>query len=113
MTKDNGAPQSANWISSGFGKLLAGLDMPYLYVNGNHDWTYPWEYMTDTGKETYLPLLAPYMDGNTAIHSLDLGEITVVGIDDSTNQVNGDVFPEYERLLQEGKPAEAAHIPGI
>ena len=86
--------------------------MPYLYVNGNHDWTYPWEYMTDTGKETYLPLLAPYMDGNTAIHSLDLGEITVVGIDDSTNQVNGDVFPEYERLLQEGKPVVVvAHVP--
>ncbi len=105
---DTPSPSNLEWLE----EQLAGLDMPYLYVNGNHDWTYPWEYMTDTGKETYLPLLAPYMDGNTAIHSLDLGEITVVGIDDSTNQVNGDVFPEYERLLQEGKPVVVvAHVP--
>lgn len=30
VAKENGAPQSANWISSGFGKLLAGLDMPHI-----------------------------------------------------------------------------------
>lgn len=30
VCKDNGAPQSASWISSGFGKLLAGLDMPHI-----------------------------------------------------------------------------------
>lgn len=103
-------PSSSNlkWLE----EQLAGLDMPYLYVSGNHDWTYPWEYMTDTGKETYLPLLAPFMDGNTAIHSLDLGEITVVGIDDSSNQVNGHVFPEYENILQQGKPViVVAHVP--
>lgn len=105
---DTPSPSNLEWLE----EQLAGLDMPYLYVNGNHDWTYPWEYMTDTGKEAYLPLLAPYMGGNTAIHSLDLGEITVVGIDDSTNQVNGDVFPEYEQLLQEGKPVVVvAHVP--
>lgn len=30
ICKANGAPQAANWISSGFGKLLAGLDMPHI-----------------------------------------------------------------------------------
>ena len=30
VCKANGAPQAANWISSGFGKLLAGLDMPHI-----------------------------------------------------------------------------------
>lgn len=30
VAKENGAPQAANWISSGFGKLLAGLDMPHI-----------------------------------------------------------------------------------
>ena len=41
-------PSSANlkWLE----EQLAQLNMPYLYVNGNHDWTYPWEYMTETGK---------------------------------------------------------------
>ena len=30
ICKANGAPQAANWISSGFGKLLADLDMPHI-----------------------------------------------------------------------------------
>lgn len=30
VPKNNGAPQSANWISSGFGKLLAKVDMPHI-----------------------------------------------------------------------------------
>lgn len=30
VSKPNGAPQAANWISSGFGKLLAELDMPHI-----------------------------------------------------------------------------------
>ena len=30
VAKANGAPQVANWISSEFGKLLAGLDMPHI-----------------------------------------------------------------------------------
>lgn len=103
-------PSASNlaWLE----EQLSRLDMPYLYVNGNHDWTYPWEYMTETGKKTYLPLMEPFMDGNTSIQLLDLGEITVVGIDDSGNQVNGNVFPEYETILQAGKPTVVVtHVP--
>lgn len=103
-------PSAGNleWLES----RLALLKMPYLYVNGNHDWTFPWEYMTETGRNTYLPLLEPLMKGNTAIHTLELGELLVVGIDDSTNQVDGRVLPEYERLLQEDKPMiVVAHVP--
>ncbi|MFR9163579.1 MAG: metallophosphoesterase family protein [Lachnospiraceae bacterium] len=29
---------------------LGKLEMPVLYVPGNHDWTYPWEYMTEKAK---------------------------------------------------------------
>lgn len=39
VAKENGAPQSANWISSGFGKLLAGLDMPHIRY---HDLRHPY-----------------------------------------------------------------------
>lgn len=50
-------PSAANlqWLE----EQLAGLDMPWLYVNGNHDWTYPWEYMTEAGKEAYLRGIYP------------------------------------------------------
>nr|WP_300832623.1 metallophosphoesterase [uncultured Acetatifactor sp.] len=103
-------PSEANlrWLEEQLGQL----DMPYLYVNGNHDWTYPWEYMTEAGKEAYLPLLEPFMQDNTVIHSLDFGEFTVVGIDDSPGQVEVGVFPAYEEILAEGRPVIVlAHVP--
>lgn len=94
-------PSDANlqWLK----EQLAQLDMPYLYVNGNHDWTYPWEYMTEAGREAYLPLLEPFMNGNTAIQKLDFGEFTVVGIDDSSDQVDSAALPEYEKILEENR----------
>ena len=53
-------PSEANlrWLEEQLGQL----DMPYLYVNGNHDWTYPWEYMTEAGKEAYLRGIYPNED---------------------------------------------------
>lgn len=105
---DTPSASNLEWL----GEQLAKLEMPYLYVVGNHDWTFPWEYMTQTAKETYLPLLKPFMDENTAIHSLDLGEIILVGIDDSSNQVAEEVLPAYEEILREGRPAVViAHVP--
>lgn len=105
---DTPSDSNLEWLES----QLSLLQMPYLYVNGNHDWTYPWEYMTDTARNVYLPALEPFMQGNTAIQKLDLGELVVVGIDDSTNQVEGSALPEYESFLQEGKPVIVmVHVP--
>lgn len=39
ICKPNGAPQAANWISSGLGKLLADLDMPHIRY---HDLRHPY-----------------------------------------------------------------------
>ena len=103
-------PSRANlqWLE----EKLSQLKMPYLYVPGNHDWNYPWEYMTEVGRETYLPLLEPFMQGNTAVQSLDFGEFAVLGIDDSSGQVDREVLSEYEQLLAQGRPViVAAHVP--
>lgn len=103
-------PSEANlqWLT----KQLEQLEMPYLYVNGNHDWTYPWEYMTEAGKKAYLPLLRPLMGGNTVIHSLFFKEFSITGIEDSPGQVEVGVLPEYERVLAEDKPViVVAHVP--
>lgn len=103
-------PSDANreWLKN----QLSQLNMPYLYVNGNHDWTYPWEYMTEAGRETYLPLLEPFMQGNTEVQALELGELMIIGIDDSTNQVSTGVLPKYEQYLEQGKPTIVmCHVP--
>lgn len=104
------SPSDANvkWLQ----EQLAELEMPYLYVPGNHDWTFPWEYMTDYGKENYLPKLAPMMQGSTAIQSMEIGELLFVGVDNSTGQVNPDAIPGYEALLAQGKPVIVVnHVP--
>ena len=91
---------------------LAELEMPYLYVPGNHDWTYPWEYMTDYGKKHYLSRLEPMMQGNTAVQSMEIGELLFVGVDNSTNQVDPDVISDYEKLLGQDKPVIVMnHVP--
>lgn len=104
------SPSEANlaWLAEQLGQLK----MPYLYVPGNHDWTYPWEYMSEKGRQDYLPLLKPFTQGNTEINSLDFGEFVAVGVNDSTNQVSGEALPEFERLCGQGKPVLVlAHVP--
>lgn len=91
---------------------LDTLQMPYVYTLGNHDWTYPWEYMTLTGLETYLPMLDEFMEGNSAVHSRDYGEFVVVAVDNSGNQINDAAMAECERILEEGKPVILMlHVP--
>ncbi len=91
---------------------LGRLQMPCLYVPGNHDWTYPWEYMTEFGREKYLSKLAPYMDGSTAIHTWETEDLLAIGVDDSTGQVTHEAIERYEELLKTDKPVIVlVHVP--
>ena len=88
------------------------LSVPYIYTLGNHDWTYPWEYMTQRAEEEYLPLLEPMMQGNTTIQRMDIGELTVVAVDNSSGQVNGEALEAYRQILAEGRPTIVlVHVP--
>jgi len=104
------APSDAytEWLK----EQLDGLRMPYLYVPGNHDWTFPWEYMTPFGEEEYLSRLSPMMQGNPAIQSLEVGELLLIGVDNSPGQVDKEAIDKYEELLGQDKPALVmAHVP--
>lgn len=91
---------------------LEQLNMPYLYTLGNHDWTYLWEYMTDFGREEYLPLMKPFVGENTAIQSLDMGEFIIVSVDNSEGQINEEALEEYHAILSQGKPVIVMlHVP--
>lgn len=91
---------------------LTAAEIPYLYTLGNHDWTYPWEYMTEAGREAYLPMLAPYMQGEGAIRTFDYGEFLIAAIDNSGNQISEETLAEYTELLQENRPIIVLlHVP--
>lgn len=91
---------------------LERLEMPYLYTLGNHDWTFPWEYMTEKGGDAYLPLLEPYMSGDTVLHTWETEDLLVIAVDDSSGQINEEALEEYKELLKMKKPVILlVHVP--
>ncbi len=91
---------------------LGKLTMPYLYTIGNHDWTFPWEYMTETGEKQYRPLLAPYMGENTYIGTWETEDLLVITVDNSSGQIRPEALELYEELLQTDKTVIVMlHVP--
>ena len=91
---------------------VSKLQMPYLYTLGNHDWTYPWEYMTEKAQTEYIPLLQPVIEDRGTIEVMDMGEFLVVSVDNSSNQVHPDALNAYLEVLQMGKPVIVlVHVP--
>lgn len=82
---------------------LSQLEVPYIYTLGNHDWTYPWEYMTASGNE-YREDLEPYMKENTRVHSLEFDEFIIVALDNSNNQFSSDCVEELQEYMEMDKP---------
>ena len=91
---------------------LERLEMPYLYTLGNHDWTFPWEYMTERGKDTYIPLLEPYLAGDASLHVWENDDLLVIAVDNSSGQINDEVMEQYKELLKTDKPVILLmHVP--
>ncbi len=88
------------------------LNMPYLYTLGNHDWTYPWDYMSESGKTTYLPMLESFTGENYSIHSLEYDEFIVVAMDNSTTQFSQESLDTFKEIYAKGKPIIVMiHVP--
>lgn len=105
---DSPAPSNVDFLK----KSLDALAIPYLYTLGNHDWTYPWDYMTEEGKSAYLPLFLPFMQENTCIHTQEYDDFTVVAIDNSDNQFPPEALEPYRQILAKGKPVILLiHVP--
>ena len=105
---DSPSPDNISFL----GDALDKLEIPYLYTVGNHDWTYPWEYMTETGTTDYLSLLSPYMEANTSIHTLETEDFIVAAVDNSSNQIHPDALEEYRNILSMNKPVILLlHVP--
>ena len=91
---------------------LGRLEMPYLYTLGNHDWTFPWEYMTERGKELYLPMLEPYLSRDAALHTWENEDLLVIAVDNSSGQINDKALKEYREWLKTDKPVILlVHVP--
>lgn len=93
-------------------KELDRLKVPYLFVMGNHDWTYPWEYMTPEGTEKYRPMLESITGADTYAGLVEWEDIVFLAIDNSSNQVAQEAVPVIEEAYATGKPIVLIqHVP--
>ncbi len=91
---------------------LGTFSVPYIYTPGNHDWTYPWEYMTEKGRTDYLEKLSPYMDDNPDFHVLEYDDFVIAAVNNSSNQIPESVLEPYRALLAQSKPVLLLlHVP--
>lgn len=87
---------------------LQRLTVPYVMTYGNHDWTFPWEYMTETGSAKYRPMIEDAM-GDTV---LELEDFVVVTADNSSNQVTPESLEMVKEAAAMGKPVVLLlHVP--
>lgn len=80
------------------------LNSPFLYTLGNHDWTYPWDYMTESGKSTYIPMLKEFTGDNYVIHSMEFDEFVIIALDNSTTQFSQEALDTLKEYFKIEKP---------
>ncbi len=112
---------------------LSKLTVPYLFVTGNHDWTYPWEYMTEEGAAKYRPLLDGIINssnqelekdnsnnrksvlsmlGNSYYGIVEFEDVVFLAVDDSANQVAAQAKEGIELAYSLEKPIILVqHVP--
>lgn len=110
---------------------LDRLEVPYVMTFGNHDWTFPWEYMTEKATEVYRSMISRYMTGNFGIGRTEYNgkkapevfgsdyykiaeyeDLQVIAMDNSSNQVENSAMDAVETFVKGDKPVVLlTHVP--
>lgn len=93
-------------------EVTNALRVPYIFVTGNHDWSYFDNWHTADSRANELPLLNEFSGGNTSFHKIKVGELTVCALDNSDDVFNEDEFaPLEETLRSEENVLIIQHVP--
>ena len=91
---------------------ISKLKMPYVYTLGNHDWTYPWDYMTAEGRAAYRPLFDEFTKNSPAASITEYEELVILSVDNSSNQIDPKALAVVDEALALQKPVIViAHVP--
>ena len=80
---------------------LEALQVPYLYIPGNHDWAFADDYHTDAAIRRDWPLLQPFCRGEEIFQMKKIGEITWIGIDNSMDMYWPGTAVKLQKALAE------------
>ena len=83
-----------------FREHLAKLTIPYVFVLGNHDWSYADNYHTPHSMVAERPLLAEFSAGNVHVHKVKIGEIAFVAVDDTMDMYEDGVAETLEETFE-------------
>ncbi len=94
---------------------IRGLEMPYLYALGNHEWHFPWE---DVDRDEAMMqedgLSSLFQNHNSAFQVLEYEEFAICAIDNEAYQVHEESLVALQNWIEEHpeKPIIlVAHVP--
>lgn len=90
---------------------LEKLDMPYMFLMGNHDFEYGDEYFSEKAYSEYLPRLSK-MRTDTSYQVMELEDLIYFTADDNNNQISRETLDAYKKEAAKGKPVVlSVHVP--
>lgn len=93
-------------------KEISRLNMPHLYVTGNHDFEYGDEYFSKKAYRDYFPRLQGLTGTQKQYAVWEKEDIVVIGINDKNNQFPKSAVSELLPILQGDKPVIVVlHVP--
>ncbi|MBR5376225.1 MAG: metallophosphoesterase [Lachnospiraceae bacterium] len=91
---------------------LSTLDVPYMYMLGNHDFEYGNEYFSKRAYEEFRPRVVEVSGSESGAHLFDVAGIHVFAADDANNQFSAEEVSAFREVLEDGKPVLfVSHVP--
>ncbi len=85
-------------------KELDTLDVPYIFLLGNHDFEYGEEYFSQTAYSTYLPRLNALHAGNAGYQLRETPDFNILAVDDAGSQVSTEALEALLAAKESEKP---------
>ncbi len=88
------------------------LDMPYLYVTGNHDFEYGSEYFSKKAYREFFPRLNSLTKTTKQYAIYEFDDLIIAGINDKNNQFDKEAVKELMPYMKGTKPVILVlHVP--
>jgi Icc-related predicted phosphoesterase len=86
--------------------------IPSLFVLGNHDWSFEWDYHSQNTKDTYIPKYKDLSGGNIDFQVKEFEDLQIIAINNSENQVSQEQYELTKSQLENGLPTILImHVP--
>ncbi|HEY0076222.1 MAG TPA: metallophosphoesterase [Abditibacteriaceae bacterium] len=94
-------------------ELLDNCGVPWLYVPGNHDWYFPYQQSNEALRRAQYEKLAPLFNGGPQLcWKHEINGLQILGVDNSTYQIEGEQLQFAREALQTGLPTVLlVHVP--